>query len=110
MDSVGSHTLANVCAQTRYDGVVTACGLAQGMDLPATVAPFILRAVTLVTIDSVHAPHNLREQAWTSLADQGDSAVLEEMAEEISLGASVEAAHRLLAGEVRGRIVVDVTA
>jgi acrylyl-CoA reductase (NADPH) len=68
VDAVGSHTLANACAQTRYGGAVAACGLAQGMDLPASVAPFILRGIALLGIDSVMAPMALREQAWSRLA------------------------------------------
>ncbi|HET9820431.1 MAG TPA: MDR family oxidoreductase [Burkholderiaceae bacterium] len=106
VDAVGSHTLANACAQTRYGGVVAACGLAQGMDFPATVAPFILRAVTLAGIDSVMAPRARREEAWTRLARDLDPALLERMTEEIALEAAVARAADLMAGRVRGRLVV----
>jgi acrylyl-CoA reductase (NADPH) len=108
IDSVGSHTLANACAGTRYGGVVAACGLAQGMDLPATVAPFILRGVTLAGIDSVYAPQAARLAAWDRLASELDPAAVDSIAQEVSLGESLEAARALLAGQVRGRIVVDV--
>jgi acrylyl-CoA reductase (NADPH) len=106
VDAVGSHTLANACAQTRYGGVVAACGLAQGMDLPATVAPFILRAVTLAGVDSVMAPMALREQAWSRLARDLDAALLDRITTEIALENTIEAATRLMEGKVRGRIVV----
>lgn len=107
VDAVGSNTLANACAQTRYGGVVAACGLAQGMDFPATVAPFILRAVSLVGIDSVMAPMALREQAWARLARELDPAKLEAITTEVPLSQAVDCAARLMAGEVRGRLVVD---
>ncbi|MEJ6023549.1 acrylyl-CoA reductase (NADPH) [Ramlibacter sp. PS4R-6] len=106
VDAVGSHTLANACAQTRYGGTVAACGLAQGMDFPATVAPFILRGVTLAGIDSVMAPLPLREQAWSRLARDLDPAKLEAITTEVPLAQAVEQAQRLMAGQVRGRIVV----
>ena len=106
VDAVGSHTLANACAQTRYGGVVAACGLAQGMDLPASVAPFILRGVTLAGIDSVMAPRARREEAWSRLARDLDPALLERMTEEIPLEAAAARAADLLAGRVRGRLVV----
>ncbi len=106
VDAVGSHTLANALAQTRYGGVVAACGLAQGLDLPSTVMPFILRGITLAGVDSVMAPRALREQAWAALARELDPALLETMVEEISLEQAPEAAARLMAGQVRGRIVV----
>jgi acrylyl-CoA reductase (NADPH) len=106
VDVAGSHTLANACAQTRYGGVVAACGLAQGMDLPVTVAPFILRGVSLVGIDSVMAPLALRQQAWSRLASELDPAKLEAITTEIPLEQAVEQAGRLMQGEVRGRIVV----
>lgn len=108
VDCVGSHTLANVLASTRYRGVVTACGLAQGMDLPASVAPFILRAATLVGIDSVMAPKELRLKAWSRLA--ADLAVdkLETMTAEVGLGGVPKVAQDILAGRIRGRVVVDV--
>ena len=108
VDAVGSHTLVNALAQTRYGGVVAASGLAQGMDLPGSVAPFILRGVTLAGIDSVMAPRALREQAWARLARDLDPALLETMVEEVPLEGAVEAAGRLMAGQVQGRIVVKV--
>lgn len=108
VDTVGSHTLANVCASTRYRGTVAACGLAQGMDLPATVAPFILRGVTLVGIDSVMAPREERIEAWRRLARDLDPAKLALMTREIGLGETIDTAAALLEGKVRGRVVVDV--
>jgi acrylyl-CoA reductase (NADPH) len=108
VDAVGSHTLANACAQTRQGGTVTACGLAGGMDFPATVAPFILRGVTLCGIDSVHAPRPLRLEAWARLATDLDPGRLAEMTREIGLAEALAAAPALLAGQVRGRLVVDV--
>nr|WP_288091072.1 MDR family oxidoreductase [Thauera sp.] len=108
VDTVGSHTLANVCASTRYRGTVAACGLAQGMELPATVAPFILRGVTLVGIDSVMAPREERIEAWRRLARDLDPARLELMTREIGLGEAINTAAALLEGKVRGRVVVDV--
>jgi acrylyl-CoA reductase (NADPH) len=108
IDAVGSHTLANACAQTRYGGVVAACGLAQGLDFPATVAPFILRGVRLQGVDSVMAPRARRERAWARLATELDAARLDAMTREIALGEVLGAAEELLAGRVRGRIVVDV--
>lgn len=108
VDSVGSHTLANATAQTRYRGAVAACGLAQGMDFPASVAPFILRGVSLLGIDSVMAPSAPRLAAWSRLASDLDAGALELIAEEIALGDVIDAAGRLLDGTVRGRIVVDV--
>jgi acrylyl-CoA reductase (NADPH) len=106
VDALGSHTLANALAQTRYGGVVAACGLAQGLDLPGSVAPFILRGVTLAGIDSVMAPLARRQQAWVRLARDLDPALLETMITEIALADAPAAAERLLAGQVRGRIVV----
>ena len=106
VDALGSHTLVNALAQTRYGGVVAACGLAQGLDLPGSVAPFILRGITLAGIDSVMAPQPLREQAWARLALDLDPALLETMVEEVPLEGAVAAAQRLMAGQVRGRIVV----
>jgi acrylyl-CoA reductase (NADPH) len=108
VDAVGSHTLVNALAQTRYGGVVTACGLAQGMDLPGSVAPFILRGVTLVGIDSVMAPIAKRQRAWDRLARDLDPALLERMTEEVPLSEALEKAHQLMAGQVRGRIVVKI--
>ena len=110
VDTVGSHTLANVCASTRYRGVVTACGLAGGMDLPASVAPFILRGVTLVGIDSVMCPRPDRLQAWQRLATDLDLAKLGLITHQISLAEAIPTARKLLDGQVRGRVVVDVNA
>ncbi|OUM03660.1 acrylyl-CoA reductase (NADPH) [Variovorax sp. JS1663] len=110
VDSVGSHTLVNACATTRYGGVVTACGLAQGMDLPGTVAPFILRGVSLIGIDSVMAPRADRLSAWQHLSQELDRERLAEITREIPLAATLEAAGALLAGGVRGRTVVKVDA
>ena len=106
VDAVGSHTLANACAQTRYGGAVAACGLAQGMDFPATVAPFILRGVALLGVDSVMAPMALREQAWSRLARDLHLGLLATITSEIALAGAIEAAQKLMAGQVRGRIVV----
>jgi acrylyl-CoA reductase (NADPH) len=108
VDAVGSTTLANAIAQTKYRGAVTACGLAGGMDLPASVAPFILRGITLYGVDSVRAPRPLREQAWARLASDLSPAALAAMTREIGLGEVIGAAADLLAGKVRGRLVVDV--
>ncbi len=108
VDVVGSHVLANVCATTQYRGVVTACGLAGGMDLPATVAPFILRGVTLAGIDSVMCPRIERLQAWQRLGTDLDMDKLGAISHEVGLAEAIPLASRLLNGEVRGRIVVDV--
>ena len=108
VDTVGSHTLANACASTKYGGTVAACGLAQGMDLPATVAPFILRGVTLAGIDSVMAPRALREAAWARLARDLDVAKLDAMTQEVALADAIGLGAQILAGQVRGRVVVDV--
>jgi acrylyl-CoA reductase (NADPH) len=108
VDAVGSHTLANACAQTRYGGAVAACGLAQGMDFPASVAPFILRGVSLLGVDSVMAPTGARLAAWSRLARDLDPSALDLIAEEIGLADAVSTAERLLDGKVRGRIVVNV--
>jgi acrylyl-CoA reductase (NADPH) len=108
VDSVGSHTLANACAQTRYGGAVAACGLAQGMDLPVTVAPFILRGVRLLGIDSVMCPVDRRTAAWTHLAEEVDRAHLDAITHEIPLGGAIEAGRQILSGTIRGRLVVDV--
>ena len=110
VDTVGSHTLANVCASMRYRGVVAACGLAAGMDFPASVAPFILRGVTLAGIDSVMAPRALRVEAWSRLARDLEAARLDTITREINLAAAIPAAAELLAGKVRGRLVVNVNA
>ena len=108
VDTVGSHTLANVCATARYRGVVTACGLAQGMDLPATVAPFILRGVTLAGIDSVMCPRPERLVAWERLATDLDIRKLDLITREIGLGEVIDTAALLIQGQIRGRVVVDV--
>ena len=108
VDVVGSHVLANICATTRYRGVVTACGLAAGMDFPATVAPFILRGVTLAGIDSVMCPRADRLQAWQRLATDLDLAKLGAIGRTVGLSDAIPLARQLLQGEVRGRIVVDV--
>ncbi len=108
VDVVGSHTLANICAGTRYRGVVTACGLAGGMDFPATVAPFILRGVTLAGIDSVMCPRADRLEAWRRLGTDLDIAKLDMISSEISLEEAIPAATKLINGEIRGRIIVDV--
>jgi acrylyl-CoA reductase (NADPH) len=109
VDSVGSHTLANACAQTRYGGAVAACGLAQGMDFPASVAPFILRGVSLLGVDSVMAPKAPRRAAWARLAKDLDLGLLDVIGgTEIGLAGAAAAAADLMDGKVRGRIVVDV--
>ncbi|MDX3907450.1 MAG: MDR family oxidoreductase [Pigmentiphaga sp.] len=108
IDSVGSHTLANACAQTRYRGTVAACGLAQGIDFPATVAPFILRGVTLAGIDSVMAPPPERSAAWARLATDLDASVIADMATEVPLAAAIDGARDLLEGRVAGRLLVRV--
>jgi len=108
VDSVGSHTLANACAQTLDEGVVTACGLAQGMDFPVTVAPFILRGVKLDGINSVTCPMERRRRAWARLEKELDGAKLASMVTEIGLADALERAPDVIAGKHRGRLVVDV--
>ena len=108
VDSVGSHTLANACAQTKSDGAVAACGLAQGMDFPSSVAPFILRGVTLYGINSVTVPKAKRIAAYEQLSKLVDLKTLEEISQEISLEDSIKYAAELMAGNVRGRLIVDV--
>ena len=108
IDSVGSHTLVNAGAQTCYGGTVTACGLAHGMDFSASVAPFILRGVKLIGIDSVMAPLHKRVVAWDRLAHQLDARKLETITQEISLAAALVKAPDILVGQVRGRLVVNV--
>lgn len=110
VDSVGSHTLANALAQTRYGGTVAACGLAQGMDLPSSVAPFILRGVRLIGVDSVMAPKARRLAAWQKLATDLDAAKLEKITQEIRLADALDKAADIIAGKVRGRLVVNVNA
>ncbi|MBA3998058.1 MAG: alcohol dehydrogenase [Candidatus Accumulibacter sp.] len=108
VDTLGSHTLANICATARYGATVTACGLAQGMDLPASVAPFILRGVTLAGIDSVMAPLASRLAAWQRLASDLDPALLGAIGHCVGLAEAIPEARRLMEGTVRGRVVVDV--
>jgi acrylyl-CoA reductase (NADPH) len=108
VDSVGSHTLANACAQTLDEGVVAACGLAQGMDFPVTVAPFILRGVKLDGINSVTCPMERRRRAWQRLEQELDGAKLASMVTEISLAEALARATDVIAGKHRGRLVVDV--
>jgi len=110
VDSVGSRTLVNVLAQTKYRGVVAACGLAQGMDLPASVLPFILRNVTLAGIDSVNAPQDVREQAWVRLARDLDLSKLARTTQVIGLADVPAVVERMFEGKVQGRTVVDVNA
>lgn len=110
VDTAGSFTLANACAQTRYGGAVAACGLAQGMDLPATVMPFILRGVALLGIDSVMAPKARRLKAWDRLAKDLNPTALDAIGQTIGLGEAIEAAGRFMSGEVKGRYIVDVNA
>ena len=108
IDAVGSTTLANVLSMTRYGGTVAACGLAGGMDLPGSVAPFILRAVSLVGINSVMCPLPLRQQAWRRLEADLDRAKIAAMTSEIGLADVIEAGRRIVEGQVRGRIVVKI--
>jgi acrylyl-CoA reductase (NADPH) len=108
IDSVGSTTLANLLSMIRYGGAVAACGLAGGMDLPATVAPFILRGVSLLGIDSVMCPQKLRREAWKRLDSDLDRAKLSDMTAEIGLSGVIEAGQQIVEGRVRGRIVVKI--
>lgn len=108
VDSVGSHTLVNALAQCRYGAVVAACGLAQGMDLPGSVAPFILRGVTLAGIDSVYTPQVRRREAWAHLASELDAKKLDALTTEIGLSQAIARAPDILAGQIRGRLVVNV--
>lgn len=108
IDVAGSHTLANICASIKYGGAVAACGLAQGMDLPATVAPFILRGVSLLGIDSVYQSYEKRLQAWEALAKEISPNVLAEVTSLVPLSTAIEKSTALLEGAVRGRLVVDV--
>jgi len=110
VDTAGSYTLANACAQTKYGGAVAACGLAQGFDLPATVMPFILRGVALLGVDSVMAPKAPRLKAWARLARDLDPAAIETIGQVIGLGEAIAAASRLMSGEIKGRYIVDVNA
>ena len=108
VDTVGSHTLANACAQTKWNGAVAACGLAQGADFPATVMPFILRGVNLYGINSIFVPNDIRAKAWELIACHVDRAKLEQMTVEIGLSQAIAYAPSVLDGKVRGRTVVDV--
>jgi acrylyl-CoA reductase (NADPH) len=108
IDSVGSHTLANVIAQTQYGGAVAACGLAQGMDLPSSVAPFILRGVSLLGVDSVMCPREKRLEAWARLAKTIDKAKLKAITTQIAFNDLIIYGEKILKGEVRGRIVVEI--
>jgi acrylyl-CoA reductase (NADPH) len=108
IDSVGSTTLANLLSMTKYGGAIAACGLAAGMDLPSSVAPFILRGVCLLGIDSVMCPIEQRKVAWNRLASDLDRSKLAEITHEIDLGGVIEAGAKILAGQVRGRIVVKI--
>lgn len=108
IDTVGSHTLANVCASISYGGVVAACGLAQGMDFPASVAPFILRGVTLTGVDSVMCPMDRRPKAWQRIAQLADRQLVEKVSVLIGMNDVINTAHQFLEGKIKGRIVVDV--
>ena len=108
MDSVGSTTLANALAQTVYGGAVAACGLAGGHNLPGTVMPHILRSVTLIGVDSVYAPQAKRERAWRTLADNLDRAKLSAMTETHKMTELPELANRIVAGQIRGRVVIEI--
>jgi acrylyl-CoA reductase (NADPH) len=108
IDSVGSATLANMLSMTRYGVAVAACGLAGGMDLPTSVAPFILRGVALIGIDSVMCPQTLRREAWRRLGAQLDRQKLAQITTEIGLSGVIEAGRRVIEGQVRGRIVVRI--
>lgn len=108
VDSVGSHTLVNAIAQTKYRGAVAACGLAQGADLPGTVMPFILRGVTLLGIDSVMCPKGPRMKAWERLAKDLDPSLLDLIGHEVGLSEAIQAGHDIVAGKIRGRVLVDV--
>jgi acrylyl-CoA reductase (NADPH) len=108
VDSVGSHTLANLLSQTHYGGAIAACGLAQGFDLPATVMPFILRSVSLLGIDSVMAPRERRIEAWDRIASELDFRKLDALTTTIGFDDIVAAAHEIVAGKIRGRVIVDM--
>jgi acrylyl-CoA reductase (NADPH) len=110
VDAVGSHTLANVLAQIRPEGCVAACGLAQGMDLVTTVAPFILRGVTLRGIHSVHVPRHRRLEAWRRLDEDLDRDLLASMTRVVGLAEVPAVSEEILGGRIRGRVVVDVSA
>lgn len=109
VDVVGSHTLANIASEIEYGGAITACGLAQGMDFPGNVAPFILRGVTLYGIDSVYAPMERREKAWELLNEYMTTPFLSDYATTISLDESIEIAEKMMQGAIKGRFVVDLS-
>ena len=109
VDSVGSHTLANLLAQTQYGGAIAACGLAQGFDLPATVMPFILRGVALLGIDSVMAPKAKRMEAWNRIVSDLDLSKLDALTTTVGFDDIIQTAHDILDGKVRGRVIVDMT-
>lgn len=109
VDTVGSHTLANACAQAKWNSAIAACGLAQGADFPATVMPFILRGVTLYGINSIYVPNEARLKAWTLIAQYVEGAKLEQMAMEIGLSQVIDHASKVLDGKVRGRTVVNAS-
>ena len=108
VDAVGSHTLANVLAQTKRGGAITCCGLAQGLDLPTSVAPFILRGIALLGIDSVYATHDLRVEAWQRLASDLDRSKLNEATRTIDFEGVIGAAHDIIEGNIRGRVIVTI--
>lgn len=108
IDSVGSHTLANVCASTQYGGTVAACGLAQGMDFPASVAPFILRGVTLCGVDSVMCPIEQRKLAWERIAELCDSELVAKISSTVTLDQAIDTAQEFLDGQIKGRVVVEI--
>jgi acrylyl-CoA reductase (NADPH) len=108
VDSVGSFTLANAVAQTKYCGVVAACGLAQGADFPVTVMPFILRGVSLIGVESVNCPKGPRMAAWARLARDLDPALLDVIGAEVGLADAIQAGADIVAGKIRGRVIVDV--
>ncbi|WP_019142520.1 MDR family oxidoreductase [Noviherbaspirillum massiliense] len=108
IDCIGSHTLANVCASLRYGGTVAACGMAQGLDFPASVAPFILRGITLRGVDSVYCPMDIRKQAWSRLAELVLPATIDAVLHEIGLNEAIGRAPEVLAGKIRGRLLVNV--
>lgn len=108
VDAVGSHTLANLLASTRYGGAIAACGLAQGFDLPSTVMPFILRGVSLLGVDSVMAPKPLRLEAWSRLASDLDPQALEAITSEVPFDDVIETARAIMQGKIRGRVVVTL--
>jgi acrylyl-CoA reductase (NADPH) len=110
VDTVGSHTLANICATMKYGGTVAACGLAQGMDLPASVAPFILRGVILHGVDSVYCPKEKRIEAWNRLASDLDTSHIDLITNEVPLSEAIATAEQILDGKIRGRTIVNVNA